>query len=405
MLALIDLVLERLISNNSTLYCDFNASFPLSQKVKRLLGTEKYNVVNASATHAQGKYSAQRLREVIQFFLEKFSLPENEWQFIFHSGATEGCNLFIQSFKNISPMHFIASPLDHAAVRSTLEYLSQNFPVKVTWAKVLSSGLMDLEFLEATLHEAHQKKEKIFLNTTWVHNELGVVENIADIALLKKTYDFFWHLDATQSIGKIVHALEINPLIDAATYSGHKFGSLKGIGFSFFKKNIRAQLKPLMFGGGQQDQLRPGTIALEAIMSMQWALEDLLTTLDVAKTSMKRVALEKMLQDFFTQNNLTQGFLFPKVSVAKCSNTLFFALKNVATDVAIAAFDLEGIALGSGAACSSGTYFTSHTLDILGEHALKRNALRLSFSPVLTEEEFKILKDKLSTVLQRLCSA
>jgi cysteine desulfurase len=326
--------------------------------------------------------------------IESFFKSKNSFKCIFHSGSTEGMNNFIQGAKLNSKKknHYIFSSIDHAVAKdlhSVFDFFYE-LPVK-----------MDLEFPMAELKDYFAKlnseDDLVILNFTWVNNELG---NIWDLKLLKQIKKSFpsilIHVDATQSIAKLEDFQNLSLEADCYSYSGHKFGALKGIGWSFIKLTVLGKISPLMKGGGQQSGFRPSTLNIHGIYSLQKSLEEVQESWDSSKLKKNieviRCELQKEIADhghILSSNNMNL-------------NTVFIYFENIATQLIMPALEMEGIIASSGSACSSGSILENEILVKLGLEKYAKNALRVSFSPFIDELQVAEFLTGFKKIFQRV---
>lgn len=352
-------------------YLDYNATSPLSPSVKALLADDELVYANPSSQHSLGKKALKELNSVYVYLYDFFGINAQDFDLFFHSGATEGMNTIFQ-FNDDE--NFFYSVSDHPCVTENAKIHAHSNELFLT-----SNGHFDFEKNKKLLENFRNHNN--WLNITWLHNEIGIVNNLDDIAKFKADTNAFIHVDGVQAIGKIPgHNYKLAPEVDAYTFSGHKFGALKGIGFSFIKKDI---LKPLIIGGGQQGGLRSGTVNIQGIISLKMALEDL----------KKDYALENSVKEFKTQietiikkNN--HFFIIENESL----NTIAFVHDNLKSDRLLTYFDMQGLCVSTGSACSSGSTLPSQTLLAMGLDDKAKNFIRISIHTDLLKNKVEILE-------------
>jgi len=245
--------LEKLTSNY---YFDYNATSPLSPSVEDYLERGDFLFANPSSQYHLGKKSRQLINSSKEFFFNTFNLDEKLYQIFFHSGATEGINTFLfgagfKSFKENKKINFYFSPTDHACVVNLKENLTA-LGHKVCFIPINENGEIIIEKLIEKIN--NKKEQRTIVNWTWLNNETGVLNNLEVADLIKKETNAEVIVDAVQTPGKIVEWNKLSSALDAYSFSSHKFGGLKGIGFSFVKDSF--DYSPLIIGGGQQNKLR-----------------------------------------------------------------------------------------------------------------------------------------------------
>ena len=380
------------------LYLDFNATSPLSQSVITWLKSGEVLFANPASQHSSGKASRKVINETRTQIYSVFGQNEKSSHLFFHSGATEGIVTFAYSFSEWARLTgkellVCYSKTDHPAVTSLAErYFGSH--VKFIELKLKQN----LEYDHAVnLKVIQDKKDNnpdliILYHHLWVHNETGAVSHLDDLGPFKAIQDLYLHIDAVQAPGKVPDWRHLK-LGDIFTFSGHKFGALKGIGFSFFNKDI--SFSPLISGGGQQSGLRSGTENPQAVMSLSLAIQDLLKV-DVKKNIVQREKLEK-----FIGHELSS--LGGVISCGhKNSNTIYFFLNDLSSDIALALFDLEGMELSAGSACSSGAARPSIVLNHMGLLKVAKNGLRLSFDFELADASLVEIQKRFALVVDRL---
>ena len=347
---------------SSRLYLDYNSTSPLSSKVLDFLRSGDFPFANPASSHTSGKASKKLITKTTKFLKETFS---TDFEVIYHSGATEALNTF---FNKAAVRVF--SSVDHPAVADISKDL-KSFVFDIN-----NDGSYDYQKLEKILIESKsslQESEKIYLNFTWVNNETGIVNDFSEIIKLKKKYDFYLHVDAVQAVGKVESWKKFPSEIDMITFSGHKFGAMKGIGFSFI--NPIFSLKPFVLGGGQQSGIRSGTENHLGVYSLKLALEDITSNSNYQKSVELREGIQALIN-----KNLQEKAQF--ISASKmASNTIGVFFKNIKSDVCLIQFDLAGIDVSFGSACSSGNISHSQSLELLGFKDLKNHFIRISFGP------------------------
>jgi cysteine desulfurase len=381
------------------IYLDYNATSPLSASVSDWLKSGEVLFANPSSQHSAGKSARKIINEARSFLYKCFNQNEKYFQLIFNSGATEAFSSFAYSFsewarQSGAELLICYSKLDHPAVTSLGE---RYFGPHVKTYELKLNGLdYDHESnFEALLDIKKNNPNLVILfHHLWVHNETGGVSSLKDLELLKSIPDLFIHVDAVQAPGKIPdwQGLVVG---DIFSFSAHKFGALKGIGFSFFSKNI--SYYPIITGGGQQGGYRSGTENTMGIQSVHLALKDLLKV-DVSSLCMQRMILENALENLLVE----KGEIISKRCNQQNANTIYFYLKNIPSDVALALFDLNGLMISAGSACSSGAAKKSIVMTQLGYKDQAQNGLRLSLGFHSSATDVNYVTQKLLTIFDKI---
>jgi cysteine desulfurase len=339
------------------IYCDYNAGAPVRAEAAVAVARALAVGGNASSVHAAGR----RARALIEDARETLAqaVGARAENVVFASGATEALHLAIESCGAAS---FIVSAVEHDAV---FEHAKRR---NALIAPVRADGAIDDAALDALLAGA-AKPALVALQLA--NNETGIVQPIARIAALCRQHGAMLLVDAAQAFGRIhVSIADLD-----ATYlviSSHKIGGPPGAGALVLAAG--APFATHRFGGGQELGRRPGTENMPAIAGFaaaaEWALRDL-------DTEAARVAA---LRDRFERGLPDDAVVFGGETSLRLPNTANFAIPGLSAETAVIAMDLEGVAVSSGAACSSGKVKLSRVLTAMGvAPALAQSALRVSF--------------------------
>lgn len=347
-----------------------------------------------------GKASRKLINESRRFLFATFSLKELDYELFFHSGATEGIVTFTYSFaewarREKKKLLICSSSIDHSATSSLKERFWGDH-VEFYDLKLASDLSYDHPSNLAALKDyKNQNPESVILyHHLWVHNETGLVSPLSELSSFKEIPDLYLHIDSVQAPGKIRNWNELTTG-DMFTFSAHKFGSLKGVGFSFFSKKMK--FFPLLTGGGQQRDLRSGTENVPGVYSVKLALQDLLKV-DIEETYRLRDEVAAFLKEELKDLG---GVL--EVSPNN-SNTIYFYLNHLTSDISLALFDLHGLMISAGSACSSGTAKPSSVLREAHLNSVARNGLRMSLNFALTPGEVLKIKEQLTQVFKKIRS-
>ena len=346
-----------------------------------------------------GKEAAAQLRKASDEILRIFGFSKSHDVF-FHSGASEGINTVVKGMSHSLNMkgeklNFFYSSIDHAAVLELKTFL-ESYGHNAYQCEVDKNGQWDLSSLERKLKSCPPRTSLV--NFTHVHNEIGTVLPLEKLIELKNNTGVSIHVDAVQSPGKVQFWDRMPSEIDFFTFSSHKFGALKGVGFTFVGK-VAPAFQPLVNGGGQQLGFRSGTINTMGVTSTLLALEDLKEGYNFAEAE----AGINYLKGKIREKLGTFGEIIADNSHYKNTNTVFFTIRGKDSNSLLIAFDLAGMDVGVGSACSSGISKPNSVLLNLGyssEEAL--SGLRLSFEHNLTEEKAAIYWSKIEPVLDKV---
>jgi len=295
-------------------------------------------------------------------------------QLVFTSGATESNNLAIQGFLHAKkPGHIISSSLEHKAVLQVCEEMERQ-GWEVTYLNPNSSGLISLSEIEAAICP-----DTVLVSLMIVNNETGNLLDFQSVAQLCHSKGICFHSDATQALGKIDLSNQ-EYLPDLLSFSSHKMYGPKGIGGLLINPNIG--ISPLVFGGGQERGLRPGTLPVQQIVGFSTSFSNVPLAIDsIAK-----------LKSF--HGKILNGFKFPYVL-----NSNDLASVPHIISISIPGLDWEElfrkiprIAISNGSACNAKSQLPSHVMKAMGHSdSLALATLRISLSYLTTEEEVDFL--------------
>jgi len=286
--------------------------------------------------------------------------------------------------------HIITTNFEHHAVLHTCRQLEKE-GFEVTYLPVDHEGLITPEQLEAAI-----RPDTTLVTIMYCNNEIGTVEPIPELAKVARAHGVLFHTDAVQAIGHIkIDVKDQN--IDMLSMSGHKFHAPKGIGALYVKKGVR--LQPLMQGGAQERNQRPGTENVAGIVGLGKAIELATTDLD-AKIAKMSAIRDHMIERIEKEIPYVQ--LNGHRTRRMCGN-VNFCFYFVESEGILIHLDMKGIAASSGSACTSGSLDPSHVLLAIGvSHEHANGSLRLSLSDENTMEEADYVVDSLVEIIARL---
>lgn len=366
--------------SEARLYFDWNAGAPMKVAARMRFLELLDRAGNSSSVHAEGR-AARSVVESARRSVARLCGAEAKGV-TFCSGGTEAANTVLTPEWTLfgKPYRFdrlLVSAVEHPAVAR-----GGRFPAeRVESILVDGDGLVDLALLGRRLAELAVTGERALISVMMANNETGVIEPLADVVQLARKYGALVHSDAVQAVGKL--PVDIEELgLDVLTLSAHKIGGGQGVGAIVRGRNGFA-FSPLVTGGGQESWARAGTENVAAIgafgAAADAALEDLKAMVAVAA---RRDHIAAIVTDLVPDVTIF-GATAPRLP-----NTLCFAAPGIAAETAVIAFDLAGVALSSGSACSSGKVTASPVLMAMGvDPALVKGGLRISIGPETTDEE------------------
>jgi cysteine desulfurase len=373
------------------IYLDYNATTPVCDAAREaMLPYLNRYFGNPSSVHAAGREA----RAAIDGARDKLAalLRVKPHELIFTSGGTESCNLAVLGLarRPSSPGgHIISNKAEHHAVLNAVEYLEKREGFEVTWLNVSRDGIIDLDHLAAAI-----RSETRLVSIMTANNETGVIQPMPEISRICRDRGVLLHSDMVQSFGKIDTDLS---LVDAASFAAHKFYGPKGVGFLFLRGGLSIQR--IMFGGAHENERRPGTENVAAIVGVAAAAE--WTLRDRGSEQEREGQLRDELWTRISQNvpDAKQN----GANAPRLANTLNVSLLGLDSEMLLIALDLEGICASSGSACMVGSVVASHVLLATGlpiERA--RSAVRFSLGKWTTTDEITAVGDAVRKIVDRL---
>ena len=373
------------------IYLDYNATTPLCDVAReamlpyldRLFG-------NPSSVHAAGRETRAAIDNARDKLAALLRVKPNE--IIFTSGGTESCNLAVFGLARCRMQgggHVISAKTEHHAVLNAIEHLEKHEGFEVTWLNVSRDGIIDLDQLADAI-----RPETRLVSIMSANNETGVIQPIREISRICRERGVLLHMDMVQSFGKIDADLS---LVDAASFAAHKFYGPKGGGFVFLRSGLSIQ--PIMFGGAHENERRPGTENVAAIVGMAAAAE--WTLRGCEQEQERETGLRDGLWARIAENvpDAKQN----GANAPRLANTLNVSLLGIDSEMLLIALDLEGVCASSGSACMVGSVVASHVLLAMGlpmERA--RSAVRFSLGKWTTADEIKAAGDAVRKIVDRL---
>ena len=370
-------------------YFDYNATTPPALEVLEYVAAISRDVFgNASSVHHFGQRAKAAIDEARSSVAALLNADPSE--VVMTAGGTEADNLALRGVAealDATPRrHLVVSAIEHEAVLNTAKALTRR-GWRVTTVPVDQTGVISVDRVREAIDE-----ETALVSAMLANNEIGTIQDVAAIARVAHERGALMHTDAVQAAGKI--AVDVRALgVDLLALSAHKFNGPKGAGVLFVKRGTRMQ--SVITGGKHERNRRAGTENTPAIAGMGVAAR-----LAMAKMESEATRLAAM------RDRLEHGILasVPATAInggesARVPNTTNISFDRIEAESLLIALDLEGIAVSTGSACSSGTLEPSHVLKAMGFPAHRaQNSLRFSLGLYSTEEEV----DRVLAALPRL---
>ena len=376
------------------IYFDYSATTPVdkrvAEKMMQYMTTDGFYGNPASRSHKFG-WQAEEAVDIARNQIADL-INADPREIVITSGATESNNLAIKGaakFYSKKGKHIITCKTEHKAVLDTCRELErQGF--EVTYLDPETNGLIDLKKLEAAMRD-----DTVLVSIMHVNNEIGVIQDIAEIGEMCRARKIIFHVDAAQSAGKINIDLQ-HLKVDLMSFSAHKIYGPKGIGALYVRRKPRIRLEAQMHGGGHERGMRSGTLATHQIVGMGEAF---------------RIAKEELAQDeahvtkmrdrlWAGLNDMEQVFINGDADKRYPGN-LNVSFNFVEGESLIMA--LKDLAVSSGSACTSASLEPSYVLRALGlNDEMAHSSIRFSFGRFTTEEEIDYAIDLIKKAIGHL---
>lgn len=360
------------MSASSRIYADYNATAPLREEARAAVSEAMEEVGNPSSVHAEGR----RAKAVLERARDQVAMAIGACRddLVFTSGGTEANAAVLKGAVAADPsLHLIVSAVEHDAVRAQCP--------GAEIAPVDNNGVVQLDWLRERLSNWSASEGRPFLSLMLANNETGAIQPVAQAARMMHEAGGLIHTDAVQALGKIkVSVVDLE--VDYLTLSAHKIGGPKGAGAFFLATGAPYAAQQL--GGGQESGRRAGTENIAGAAGFGAACEAALTELDeIVGLGALRDVMEARLKS-------EAGVAIFAEDVERLANTTCVGLAGFSSETQVMAMDLAGVAVSSGAACSSGKVKRSHVLDAMGvSEDLAMGALRISFGWRTTPEDYE----------------
>jgi len=377
------------------IYLDHNATTPPSEAVvEQMTSTLREEFGNPSSVHHFG----QRAKAIIDGARSAVAalIGADPGDVVFTGGGTESDNLAIRGIAEaLEPSgrkHLIATAIEHEAVLNTLKALARR-GWKTTLLPVDESGIVSPDALRSAITD-----DTALVSVMHANNEIGTVQPIAELAAIARERRAVFHSDAVQSAGKI--PIDVKALgVDLLSISAHKFYGPKGVGAMWIRRGVRLQA-PLT-GGKQERSRRAGTENVAGIAGMGVAAREAIAKMDSEATRL--AALRDRLEDGILR--IVSGTALNGVRSPRVPNTTNISFDRTEAESLLIALDLEGVAVSTGSACSSGTLEPSHVLKAMGFPPHRtQNSLRFSLGAANTDADIDRVIAVMPAIVEKLRS-
>jgi cysteine desulfurase len=367
-------------------YLDNAATTPLDPEVmKEMCKVMENTYGNPSSIHAHGREARTLIEKSRKTVANLLGTSPSE--IFFTSSGTEADNMAIRcGIADHGIKHAITSRIEHHAVIHTFEALEKAGVIKLSFVNLDEKGNVDLEHLETLLKD----NGRSFVSIMHANNEIGTLSDMERIGDLCEAYDAIYHCDTVQTMGHYKHDLS-KLKAHFVVCSAHKLHGPKGVGFLYISHRIK--IKPLIYGGAQERNMRGGTENLYGIVGLAKALEMAYADMEQHQQHIQR--LKTYMKDQLVES--IPGIEFngetdPAKSLYTVLNVSFPAMEKA--DMLLFNLDIAGISASGGSACSSGSDIGSHVLTAIGTSP-DRPSVRFSFSKNTTKEDIDYTVAKL----------
>ena len=382
------------MSTQKTIYLDYASTTPVdprvASKMMQYLTPEGEFGNPASRSHRYGWKADDAVEEARSHVANLVNCDPRE--IVWTSGATEADNLAIKGiarFYKSKGNHIITSKIEHKAVLDPCRQLERE-GFEVTYLDPNEGGVITPDAIKNAI-----KENTILVSIMHINNELGTLNNLAEIGKISREAGAFFHVDAAQSTGKVDIDLSTLP-VDLMSFSAHKTYGPKGIGALFVRRKPRVRIEALIHGGGHERGMRSGTLPTHQIVGMGEAF---------------KIAKEEMDSDHDKINSYHEQFLNEAMKIEhayingdldnKVPNILNISFNFVEGESLI--MGLKDIAVSSGSACTSASLEPSYVLRALGrKDELAHSSIRFSFGRFTSDDDIKNTLAILNKVVDRL---
>jgi cysteine desulfurase len=375
-------------------YLDHAATTPMLPEAVEAVAAALRDTGNPSSLHAAGR----RARRLVEESRERVAaaIGATPYEVVFTGGGTEADNLAVKGIywarRAADPRRrrVLASAVEHHAVVDSVEWLARHEDAEVTWLPVDRHGRVHPDTLRATIGP-----DVALVSVMWANNEVGTVQPVAELSAIAAEHGVPFHTDAVQAVGNLpVDAAAAG--VDALTLTGHKLGGPVGAGALVLGRDV--ECAPLLHGGGQEREVRSGTLNTAAIAGLAVATE---VAVEARPETAARVAA---LRDDLVAGvlALVPDAVLSGDPVDRLPGNAHFAFPGCEGDSLLMLLDARGVECSTGSACSAGVAQPSHVLVAMGLDAgLARGSLRFSLGHSSTRGDVAALLDALPGAVER----
>ena len=383
-------------------YLDNAATTPISEVALQAFIEQSRQIGNASSLHTYGRTVRKDVEEAREKIAGLIGCHASE--IIFTGSGTESNNLALKGAfwhrnkDGIARNVIVISAFEHHAVLDPAQWLEDFEGAEVVKVPVSRDGYIDFAALETVINERHD--EIALISIMHANNEIGTIQPIERITSLAREFDIPVHSDAVQSLGKVTVSFK-ELVLFAMTISAHKVGGPVGVGALVLRKGV--DITPILHGGGQERDIRSGTLNSAGIVAFAAAVQSAIRDLDVNAEKVRALRAKLIIAIQNEINDATLNGVFDGATLPGIANISF---PRTESDSLLLLFDAEGIACSTGSACSAGVQEASHVLMAMGlSDKEARSSLRFSLGTSNTDTDIEYLQTCIKRVIDRARAA
>jgi len=382
-------------------YLDHAATTPMVPEAIAVMADELARTGNASSLHASGRDARRTVEEARELIAERFGARPSE--VVFCSGGTEANNLAIKGLywsrraQDPDRNRIVFSSIEHHALLDPVTWLAKHEGAEIDMTPVDTTGRILIDDLRAAVERDPASVSAV--TTMWANNEMGTIQPVSEVVGIARAYDIPVHSDAVQAAGYVPLDFAASQL-DAMTVTAHKLGGPVGVGALLFRRELEAT--PLLHGGGQERDLRSGTLSVPLIAAFAAAVD--VTVGRQAQTVERIEGLRRRLVEGIVRvvpDAIVNGDPEPGPD-HRLPNIAHVTFPGCEGDAMLMLLDAQGIECSTGSACAAGVPQPSHVLLAMGyDDVAARGSLRFSLGHTSTEADVDRLIAALPAVHER----
>jgi cysteine desulfurase len=378
-------------------YLDHAASTPMLPEAVEAVLRELTRTGNPSSLHAAGRQARRSVEESREAVAAALGARPSE--VVFTAGGTESDNLAVKglywSRRAADPRRtrVLASAVEHHAVLDAVEWLGAHEGATITWVPVDATGTVTPAALEEAL--GPDPSDVALVSVMWANNEVGTVQPVAELADLAHLHGIPFHTDAVQAVGQLPVDFAASG-VDALSLTGHKYGGPHGAGALLLGRDVT--VTPLLHGGGQERDVRSGTLDAPALAGLAMA-----TSLAVARQAQTAARLSLLRDDLIARvRSAVPDAVLNGHPERRLPGNAHFSFPCCEGDSLLMLLDARGVEVSTGSACSAGVARPSHVLLALGQdEATARSSLRFTLGHTSSADDVDALLEALPAVVDR----